>query len=742
MKNIIFILSCLIFFVGCKEDDRYSSGNCGLVRLNLALDDKVTVASRGNIGIDESNALKSNSKVRIYKNDKLVAKYKGITDEGVVLPLGDGYSTLIIAGDSVPASFDKRYFKGTQTFSVERKDMNDVNVECRMANTLVDIVFDESWSSYISEGKVDVVVGGVSGEEGKLSYIFGGELKTGYFSVMKEKPVLHFLFSGKSLSGKPFSNKEYVLSDVKESTKYTLTYVPKEGEPIEGNEGGAFFEIQINENPLYEVNDEVAVYQRPIIKAVNGNEEIDFSKDLFVETGSTISPIFTFSGSTALSSVVIESEILPDLGFEKTSVDVISERQSLVDKGFGVELSADGKRVVLAWNNRLDDFLKQDGIINIKYLVTDTYDNIAEGNVAKSRELACRINVSNSNVTAVEIPNRYDIWSYKATLYGTNLEGKTPTGKIYFKYCSKENGQWSELVEATFEEGYYKSEITGLKSGKTYQYQIFEDDKPSGVICEFTTETPVQLPNAGFENWSGTVPRYIFGDGESMFWDSGNHGSQKVSLNVTEQDASIKNSGTYSAKLTSLFANKFGIGQFAAGNIFIGKYLETVMDGITGHGVLGIGRPFTSRPIALRGYVKYISGNVDKGGDKISNNTPDQGIIYMALTDDREPVYEYGGEKWSFIIRTKDKQFFSKNNENVIAYGEKVWTESTVGEGMHEFIIYFNYDEKTDGKVRIPTRLLLVAAASRYGDYFQGSTSSRMWLDDFELIYEESELTE
>lgn len=742
MKNIIFILSCLIFFVGCKEDDRYSSGNCGLVRLNLALDDEVTVASRGNIGIDESNALKSNSKVRIYKNDKLVAKYKGITDEGVVLPLGDGYSTLIIAGDSVPASFDKRYFKGTQTFSVERKEMNDVNVECRMANTLVDIVFDESWSSYISEGKVDVVVDGVSGEEGKLSYIFGGELKTGYFSVMKEKPVLHFLFSGKSLSGKPFSNKEYVLSDVKESTKYTLTYVPKEGEPIEGNEGGAFFEIQINENPLYEVNDEVAVYQRPIIKAVNGNEEIDFSKDLFVETGSTISPIFTFSGSTALSSVVIESKILPDLGFEKTSVDVISERQSLVDKGFGVELSADGKRVVLAWNNRLDDFLKQDGIINIKYLVTDTYDSIAEGNVAKSRELTWRINVSNSNVTAVEVPYRYDIWSYKATLYGTNLEGKTPTGKIYFKYCSKENGQWSELVEATFEEGYYKSEITGLKSGKTYQYQIFEDDKPSGVICEFTTETPVQLPNAGFENWSGTVPRYIFGDGESMFWDSGNHGSQKVSLNVTEQDASIKNSGTYSAKLTSLFANKFGIGQFAAGNIFIGKYLETVMDGITGHGVLGIGRPFTSRPIALRGYVKYISGNVDKGGDKISNNTPDQGIIYMALTDDREPVYEYGGEKWSFIIRTKDKQFFSKNNENVIAYGEKVWTESTVGEGMHEFIIYFNYDEKTDGKVRIPTRLLLVAAASRYGDYFQGSTSSRMWLDDLELIYEESELTE
>ena len=78
----------------------------------------------------------------------------------------------------------------------------------------------------------------------------------------------------------------------------------------------------------------------------------------------------------------------------------------------------------------------------------------------------------------------------------------------------------------------------------------------------------------------------------------------------------------------------------------------------------------------------------------------------------------------------------------MIAYGEKVWTESTVGEGMHEFIIRFNYDEKKDGKMRIPSRLLLVGAASRFGDYFQGSTKSIMWLDDLELIYEESELTE
>ena len=41
---------------------------------------------------------------------------------------------------------------------------------------------------------------------------------------------------------------------------------------------------------------------------------------------------------------------------------------------------------------------------------------------------------------------------------------------------------------------------------------------------------------------------------------------------------------------------------------------------------------------------------------------------------------------------------------------------------------------------RIPERIILVASASRYGDYFEGSTGSTMWLDDLELIYEESKL--
>ena len=31
---------------------------------------------------------------------------------------------------------------------------------------------------------------------------------------------------------------------------------------------------------------------------------------------------------------------------------------------------------------------------------------------------------------------------------------------------------------------------------------------------------------------------------------------------------------------------------------------------------------------------------------------------------------------------------------------------------------------------------MIVCSASRWGDYFTGSTKSEMWVDDFELIYD------
>ena len=747
MRKILFILLCFCAFSACRMDDRFTEDDFGMMVMDMSVDEDIKVVSRADAGSINTEELKKKSKIRIYKDGKLIDRYKTWDEmpaDGILLPVGDGYSVFVVSGDSIvtvgdkktAATFDwsNKFYKGTKEFIVNRSKKTEVIVESNVANTLVNVEFadgaNQKWDDLLMEGNVNVSVDG-----GALDYKWKAETQqTGYYSLPYNNPVLRCVFTGKAKSGRSFRN-EYILKNVKESTKYTLIYKPSEDGSIEGNEGGIVADIIISEEPLYTMEDEIKFYQRPVISAVDGEKTIDLTKDMAVETGATMSPVFTFTGSTPLSSVIMETELFKDFGIDASSVDLLKDKDLLISKGFGVEIISD-KSVILRWNGLLNPYLAKEGIYNMRYVVTDTYNSVDNDAQAKVTEVNLR--VISSNIITDVIP-RFEVWATKATLYGKKLAGEDPTGKLYFRYKPKDSETWSESGNVELVSDTYKAVVTGLKPGTVYEYQMMNDDKPLGVALEFTTEEALQFPNAGFEEWDESGKVFYPNKSGASFWDSGNTGATTLGkdYNITTKDASVKNMGQYSAKLSS----KKIITQFAAGNIFIGKYLETQMDFITGHGVLGLGRPFTSRPIALKGYIRYICGKVDNGGDMISKDSQDQGIIYMALTDDRDPAYEYGGEKWSFIIKTKDKQFFSKDNENVIAYGEKIWTESTAGEGMHEFVIRFNYDEKPDGKTRVPTRLMLVGAASRYGDYFQGSTGSTMWLDDLELIYDEGELS-
>jgi hypothetical protein len=224
-----------------------------------------------------------------------------------------------------------------------------------------------------------------------------------------------------------------------------------------------------------------------------------------------------------------------------------------------------------------------------------------------------------------------------------------------------------------------------------------------------------------------------------MFWDSGNHGSASLSKQVTTPDGTHKHSGQYSALLTSQKVALMGIGRFAAGNIFIGQYLKT--DGTDG--ILGWGRPFASRPKALKGYLRYQPGEIKYNDCKIDDKTAemashvgqtDQGIIYIViLSDDNKmtaSATDSGKEKtWPIVVETKSGQVFDVNRPNVLGYGQLI-VDATQGDGMIEFNIPIEYF-RTDVK---GANIAITCSASRYGDYFCGG-DSKMWIDDFELVY-------
>lgn len=707
----------------------------GALSLQVTMGEAVEIVSRTSLGNEEIEALKNDCKVRIYEGDKLIRKYSSWSSvpEKIDLSAGTDYRVRVVAGDSVSASLDKKYYEGVETFSVVDGQTTSVEVNCNIANTLVKVNFSEELKTYLASGAVTV---SVDAGNGALDYNWseeGTESPVGYYMLPSGKEYLTCVFNATTKNGKKITQTNKI-EPAKASTLYTLTYTLSTEEPEHPtDEGGTFFSLKVDETPLYTQKEEIDIYRRPVIRVMSGEEEISTDSPWFLSLNSSVSPQIIMSGSSALTTASVEGTLLEKLGLSGI-IDLLSEESVGVLQQKGISLTipaeAQGKQIVMDWGKSWNELLKEETMYSLRYVLADEQ--------GKQRELDWQIVVSDMNAQAVEIP-RFETWADRTVFYGEVIEGHTPGAETVYSFQYRKKGEeaWSQNIPAVLSGQTIKSDVLkGLTPGTTYEYRILEDTKISNMICEVTTEEASVLPNSGFENWSGDIPKLIYGSGESMFWDSGNHGSQKVDMNVTTPDSAVKHSGNYSAKLSSIYANMLGIGQFAAGNIFIGQYLKTQMSGFTGHGVLGLGRPFASRPLALRGYIRYISGNVDKGGDKIANGTQDKGIIYIALTDGEGEEFE--GTRWSFVIKTKESKFFDKNGANVVAYGDKIWEASTEGEGMHEFVIPFEYRSME----RIPNRIMLVAAASEFGDYFQGSTGSVMWLDDLELIYEESKLPE
>lgn len=323
-----------------------------------------------------------------------------------------------------------------------------------------------------------------------------------------------------------------------------------------------------------------------------------------------------------------------------------------------------------------------------------------------------------------------DAWATIAWLYGAAQEGTT----VGFRYRRTGETEWIDAPRATVLSGTFSSKVTGLQPHTSYEFMAYSNEDVSPAI-ERTTEGMTQLENAGFESWcvqNGII--YPYSESATPYWGTGNVGSSIVDVTLTEgvEDVRPGSDGKFSARLSSKYASILGIGKFAAGNIFIGSYVRN--DGT--HGIVNFGRYFNSRPTALKGWLKYNCGAVDRitsqpPGKTINEGDPDCGMIFIALGD--WDAATYGGTDESPVsVETRyiDETAFNPNGPAVIAYGEMPLTQSV--DSWHEFTIPLEYRATN----RIPTHIIIVCSASRYGDYFTGSTQSVLWLDDFELLYE------
>ena len=315
-------------------------------------------------------------------------------------------------------------------------------------------------------------------------------------------------------------------------------------------------------------------------------------------------------------------------------------------------------------------------------------------------------------------------WAKHATLKGTTRTGQVSA--IYRELpavVSKAEGEWESVLASEIridEEGNFTLTFTHLKPATTYEFQVTVDGV-SEEVKQFTTEAVQTVPNLSFDDWYKDGKSWypnINLDPENYFWDTGNKGSNAVGeANPTSPETADVVRGK-AARMES----KTVAGVFAAGSFYTGAFNK--VEGLNGAS-LYFGRPFTGRPTALAGYYKYNCGTIDKAKDPYKEliGRPDTANIYMAL---------FSGWSAPFLVNTNEGTFvdLTWNNDNLLAFGE-IRQGQTIKE-YTRFRIDLQYRDETTK----PTYALIVASASVFGDYFTGSTSSVLLVDELELIYE------
>ncbi len=451
------------------------------------------------------------------------------------------------------------------------------------------------------------------------------------------------------------------------------------------------------------------------------------------------------------------------------------------------EWDIDGHRAIV---KRREDYSLENVVTNeVRFGPRTTYDypEIAQmptnfNNSKKSQTITVSAHGRSTIWELVVVPTKPSL-TFSNVAAGANvvwvkaidIEGS----KIEFVYRKKGTEEWTKVDEQWYatdtenpynrkEAGYVKAVIRGLEPNTDYEVSGYTDGKLSEEAPRAVrTSENYQLPNSNMEEWGkytndqSKLPSgesgpcwYPFSSVQDMFWATGNPGGTSLGeeynltypayKSVNPNNVPADSTGEKSAYMGSQSVLKM---KFAAGNLFVGHYGETLGTNAT----VFFGQPMTQniKPVAVRFKIKYSRGGINwitinnkyqaatNGTEyhigskqiKIIGGQPDVAKVFFCLTDWAEPhCVNSADEKTFFDPRTAPGvqglgYFDSDNNPEMVVERTDEWHTMTLP------IEYRNPEF-------VPSQLLLTFTCSGYGDYFTGSSESWMYVDDIELLYD------
>lgn len=713
----------------CAHEFEPFEKGAGTLRLSANVNSDVQIVSRA-LTADQEKALAESAIIWISNEKGLVHEFIGASNVPESLRLLSGaYTAEAWVGDSVPASWDKTFYKsGFQKFNIATGKDTEVTLNCRVANTLASVKYATEVLDVLSNPIMTIgLADGLTDGSHTLTFDETNAGAKGRFMINSRTKGLVYTISGTQSDGTEFTKSD-TIKNIKPSTEYRLNVIYAGQDLVVG---GAYFQIEVEEEPVGDESQVQIILPPNIFALESGFDSNNFCrgeegkigrKSIFIVAGCRITDI-------ELTSDDIKAIIDGDGRIDLLNITG-TPKDKLHSKGVNWEYAYDEENDTY-WTrlNLEEEFTNTlaEGDHTFAFMVKDENNNVTNKTFT--------ISITNAPVAVAPVQQE-SITYTGATLEATKLKEATEYGfELREVSASRSYEDWTR-IPATVQGNRIFAVVNDLKDGSQYEYRVYADDFVSTETSTFVTLKHLQLPNAGFEIWSKPGKVLLPAEDDNVsnrYWDTGNHGSSTLGSQVTTNASDYKHSGEYSAKLSSQFVGIAIAGKFAAGNIFIGQYLNT--DGTDG--VLGWGRPFTDRPTAVKVWVRYEPKTVDyvdnANTDGVVAGDTDRGIIYIALMDgvNRE-ANKYNNIYWPTVVKTKksERQVFSKDQDGVIGYGEHIFTEAVGGDNMVEITIPIDYKSATQVE-----NIIFVASASKMGDYFTGGQGSTMWIDDIELVY-------
>lgn len=696
MKRSLYIFWFAFLIAGCHDRIEEAGGGQGWLSVEF-LTDKSVETRAGNEAC-YSLVIENQEGKQVYSCEDCAS-----ISERILLKAGV-YRLVASSGKDVETGFDSPLYRAEQEINLQGGETKQVVLVCSQANVKVTVDYSDAVKRNFKEYSLLV-------ENGKGSLAFEKEEKRAGYLRVNEGTLLWNLTLH---NGQEELHLNKRIPGVKARQHYHFTFDIRESGDAE--EGALVLGVVVDTTlDVYNWLCEVVLkdkFAEPEISRLDGGKLSDVYMVLDEARGADIALNVKAEAGMSDLTVTHHSEAVKALG--------VPEKFVLTNMAAEVKAAVNGAGI--AWTP--DDVSdKQEANIDFSALANrlplgdyEFYVSVYDASCRLVND-TLRISVIPDIDHIADEVNVMDVWAKFATLRGRWYTLSRPEG-MGLEY-SKDKVNWTPATQVTFDESLktFTAFVKDLEPATTYYVRSVADGGASETVRMFTTEGAEQVPYSNFDKWylNGKAPM-VGVDGEKVIWDSGNQGGASFGVIPTLE---AKDGEAVSGSAVKMIC-KYVAGKFAAGSIYTGEFGGK--DGLT-EVKLNFGTPYECRPTSLSGYFKYTPGTINQTKSPYThlNGKSDTCTIYVALCDWDAP----------FTARSKDLYYPNyATDPGVIAYGS-FSTAETVTE-YRKFTIKLDYRDTS----RRPKYIVIVATASKYGDYFTGSENSVMYVDEFELGFD------